>query len=229
MRRIAQIRRGCIWTLIGVAVLLAITPFRCIIWDGGFPDIECRLKFVDGEGKPVSGVRLVVLTKGGTVCHFYPVDEFVPDQPVVSDANGQIVFHHSTKGGLEFGGREYHNLIGMRFGDTGSPQYDCVFTHNGLEVFRTPFTFYKPEWKEFQKPAVSRQWALPWDEQRHGPRPGEASDDWEKRHFGGKIRAEMDREQRTAAGNFTRHFFHEPMVMETKFRVIERTIVIPSP
>lgn len=230
MSRAARVRRGCVWALIGIAVLIALVPFQCIIWDGGFSDVECRLKFVSGDGKPVSDVVLTVLTKGGTVCHFYPVDEFVPDRPIASDAEGLIVFHHSTEWGLEFGGREYHNLIGMRFGDTTAPQYDCLFTHNGREVFRTPFNFtHAREWKEFHKPKVTRQWSPPWDEDKHGPQPGEAVKQWTQRHFGSKPREKMDRELRTAAGNFERQFFREPRSRETQFHVVERTILITNP
>ena len=229
MRRTAKVSRGCVWALAAAAALIALVPFQCIHWDGGFPNVECRLKFVDGEGKPVPGVTLTVFTKGGTACHFYPIDEFVSDQPVVSDAKGQMVLHHSTEWGLEFGGREYQNLLGMRFGETTAPQYDCVFTHNGREVFRTPFNFYKPEWREFRKPAVTRQWSPPWNENTHGPLPAEDFDAWERRVYGGKSRAQMDREERTAAGSFQRQFFREPKVRETKFLVVDRTIVIQSP
>lgn len=226
MRRATGIGRGCVWTLVGVAILIALIPFKCIIWDGGFPDIECRLKFVDGDSKPVPGVTLTVFTRSGTPCHFYPIDEFVPDQPVVSDADGQLVIHHSANY-LEFGGRTYQNLIGMGFGGN-APHYDCVFTHGGREVFRTPFNFHRREWDGFRKASVTREWSRPWDEKRHGPHPDEEFTAWERRLFGGKARAEMDRDERIAAGNFQRQFFREPKMQEIQFIVVERTVVIPN-
>jgi hypothetical protein len=94
-----------------------LVPWQCILWGGRIPDVECRLKFVDANNKPVPGVTLAVYTKAGSRCHFYPVDEFVPDHPVVSDAEGRLVFHHSSNH-IEFDGRECFNLIGMRFHDT---------------------------------------------------------------------------------------------------------------
>lgn len=148
MRRTAKTSRGCVWALVGVAVVIAIVPWQGIIWDGGFPDIECRLKFVDSEDRPVPGVALTVFTKAGGVCHYYPIDEFVPDKPVVSDDGGQMVFHHASVF-LEFGGHEYTNLLGMRFGETKAPHYECAFTHHGREVFRTKYNFHRSEWAEF--------------------------------------------------------------------------------
>jgi hypothetical protein len=234
VRRTARIRRGCVWALVGVAVLIALVPWQGILWDGGFPDVECRLKFVDRDGKPVSGVTLTVFTKAGAVCHFYPVDEFVPDRLVVSDSNGELVFHH-TAGYLEFGGHEYGNLVGMRFGETASPQYDCVFTHGDREVFRTPFNFHRREWDAFRKPTVTRQWVQPWDDKRHGPRPDEDGKEWEHRLFWKKARENMDREERTAAGNFARRFGEKAQREEDgkapatiEFIVVERTISIPN-
>lgn len=108
--RPAKIRRGCLWAIIGLAAAIALVPWQGIIWDGKFPDVECRLKFVDSDNKPVPGVNLTVLTKAGGVCYFYPVDEFVPNRAVTSDAEGRIVFHHTSMF-LEFAGHEYSVFV----------------------------------------------------------------------------------------------------------------------
>lgn len=197
-----------------------------IIWDGKFPDVECRLKFVDGNNKPLPGVTLTVLTKAGGACHFYPVDEFVPDRVVVSDAEGRMVFHHSSKF-LEFSGREYSNLIGMRFGETSAPHYDCVFALDGREVFRTPFNFHRREWDEFRQPTMTRTWQLPWDGNKYYPQPGEERDAWRMRLFDTNHDGKFDREELTAAGYFEWKRFEEKPT-ETTFKVVERTIVVTN-
>jgi hypothetical protein len=227
MRRSARIGRGCVWALIGLAVLIALVPWQGIIWDGGFDDVECRLKFVDANGNPVPGVTLTVFTRAGVVCHYYPVDEFFPDRPVVSDAEGQMVFHHSSNH-LEFAGHESSNLIGMRFGETSAPHYDCVFTLGGREVFRTPFNFHRREWDEFWRPAVQRSWQPPWDTAKHDSPPEKEYEARLMTLFDGKT-GDLDREERTAASNFRERFWREPDRREITFLVVERTIAIPIP
>jgi hypothetical protein len=230
VRRSAKVVHGCVWALIGCAVVIALVPFQGLIWDGKFPDVECRLKFVDGTNKPVPGVALTVLTKAGRECHFYPVDEFVPEQPVVSDTEGRMMFHHSSKF-LEFAGHEYPNLIGMRFGQTSAPRYDCVFVLDGREVFRTPFNFYKREWNEFRQPTVQRAWRPPWDVTKHGPRAEEDFGAWRYRLFDANHDGVLDREEVTAA-NYFEWRLHEVTAGnagERTFLVVERTIVIPNP
>lgn len=226
MQQSARIRRGCVWVLVGAAVLIALVPWRGIIWDGGFPNVECRLTFVNADNKAVPGVTLTVLTKAGGRCHFYPVDEFVPDQPVVSDSEGRLVFHHSSNF-LEFAGHEYTNLFGMRFGDTDAPHYDCVFTHDGREVFRTPFNFHHREWETYHRSTVQRRQAPLWDSSKHNS-PEEAFETWRLRQFDGKT-DELDREERIAAHNFRQQFFRETRTQEITYLVVERTIVIPNP
>jgi hypothetical protein len=129
-------RRHHRW-LIGLLIVVAVvlfTPCFGIIWDGGFPSTEFRLKFVDEAGQPVPGVALRVLTKAGGECHLYPVNEFLSDQTPTSDAHGEMVFHHVPIY-VEFGGTTYYNLVGMKFGYT-APQYECVFLLDGQEVHR---------------------------------------------------------------------------------------------
>lgn len=227
MRREARIRRGCVWGLSALAVLIALVPWQCIVWDGGFPDVECRLRFVNSHGKPVAGVTLTVLTQAGGVCHFYPVDEFVPDRPVVSDAEGRMVFHHSSHC-LEFGGREYCNLVGLGFGER-SPRYNCVFKHGERELFRTAYNFHRDDWSEFRKPPVTREYAPPWDVKKHGWQPDEGVNALRLRIADGKPRDKMDREERIAARSLEEYFMRDPSARQTTFLVVERTIVVPNP
>lgn len=165
MRRRTPFRNGCLLGVILLGTAVVLVPWQGMIWDGRFPNVECRLRFVDGSGNPVPGVTLTVLGEDGSVSHGYPIDEFDSDQSVVSDANGQMTFHHASHG-LEFGGREYRNLIGMRFGTTSSPKFECVFTHHGQEVFRTPYNFHRHAWDEFRKESVTRDWPSPQEEKR---------------------------------------------------------------
>jgi hypothetical protein len=233
--RSARIGRGCAWTLGGLAALFALVPWQGCIWDGGFPNVECRLKFVNANNKPVPGVTLTVLTNAGGVCHFYPVDEFVPDRPVVSDAEGRMVFHH-TAGGLEFAGHESYNLFGMRFGETSAPRYQCVFSLDGREVFRTPFNFHRREWAGFRQPAVNRIWPPPWDLAKHGLQLDDDLDQWQARLmrlFDSNNDGKLDREEATAANYFERQqrFVREAAEKPTErgYDVVARTIVIPIP
>lgn len=214
--------------LVGAAVLIALVPWQCIIWDGGFPNMECRLRFVDSDGKPVPGVTLTVYTKAGGVCHYYPIDEFVPDKPLVSDDEGRIVFHHSSVF-FEFSGREYWNLIGMRFGETKAPHYECVFSHQGREVFRTKYNFHHPEWDEFRKPAITRTWNAPWG--TDGLRLGktEEFEALHERSFDTNQDGTLDREEKTARWWFQWKVGHENAEQSVNYRVVERTIVIPNP
>jgi hypothetical protein len=235
VRRNARIGRGCAWTLGGLAALIALVPWQGYIWDGGFPNVECRLKFVDANNKPVPGVTLTVFTEGGGVCHFYPVDEFVPDRPVISDAEGRMVFRH-TGGGLEFAGHEYYNLFGMRIGETSAPRYRCMFSLDGREVFSTPFNFHHPEWNQFRQPAVKRIWQPPWDLAKHGLQSGDDLGQWQAwkmRLFDCNHDGKLDREEATAANYFERQqcFVAEAAEKPTErgYEVVERTIVIPNP
>ena len=240
---------GNCWWLLGVGVVglvaaAALAPVEEIRWDGGFESVECRLRFVDNQGNPVRGVTLTVRTRAGGVSHFYPVDEFVPDVPVTSDADGRMVFHHAGQG-LEFGGTQYSNVVGMQFGDTDAPRYDGVFTLDGREVFRSRLNFYRDEWKEFHRGSVTREWRSPgWDFDRYGWGRDEDHDARRLRMYDANQDGELDREERTAAGNHTRRLEREyewlaaveagrapaerPRAREVSFLVIERTVAVPN-
>ena len=138
MKRPRKITLGCLGRT-GLATVLALVPFQVLVWDGGFPSIECRLRFVESNGNPVPGVKLTVHNKAGGVSHFYPVDEFVPESPVTSDDEGWMVFHHVSRG-FEFGGKDYRSVFGFTLSEAKSPYYECVFSLVDREVFRTHST-----------------------------------------------------------------------------------------
>lgn len=135
MCRVARERKGCLLCLLGAAAAVSLFPSQGIIWDGGFERAEYRPTFTDGAGRPVRGVTPRVLTRAGGECHPYPIDEYLPDRGPTSDAGGRTVFRH-VGNGLEFGGREHANWLGMRFGETTAPQYAFAFWVAGREVRR---------------------------------------------------------------------------------------------
>jgi hypothetical protein len=202
----ALLRRGCLTTAIILIAAALLVPFQGMIWDGGFNAAEYRLVFIDGSGRPVPGVKLKVLTKAGEPSHFYPIDEFTPEDSAVSDASGRMLFHHAGDE-LEFSGREYQNLVGMRFGETKAPQYVLVFMIGDREVHRVRHDEIRPR-GELGLPIVRRMWA----QQRATPARAVADGD--------------DRETRTAIGYASRD--HEAE-REIEFKLVERTITIVVP
>ena len=233
MQRSGRVSRRWLWVVIGLALLVALVPYSCIVWDGGFPSIECRLRFVDTSDGPVPGVTLKVLTKADGACHFYPVDELLPDSTPTSDADGKMVFHHANCS-PEFSGRIYENLIGIPFGEIRAPQYLCVFLQGDREVFRCPFRFHQKEWDEFRQPNVTRAWRSPgWDFQKYGWDGDEDSQVWKMRLFDTNHDGKLDREEEVAAHSFARQLEREPgphrTTEEISFQVVECTIVVPNP
>lgn len=229
MARTVWKRRGCLFCLLGLAAAVALVPFQGLIWDGGFRSAEYRLTFTDESGRPVPGVKLRVLTQSGGVCHFYPINEFLSEQTPTSDSEGRMVFHHASET-LEFSGREYSNLLGMRFGETDSPQYVCVFLLDEREVHRVRYGDLAPRWDHSAK--VTREW-------QHSEWPMREylahQDEWYAhlgRVFDANGDGNLDREESTAAG-----YFNQVMARterdrgkhDIEFAVVERTIIVRMP
>lgn len=226
MHPVNKFRFGCAIVVFGLGAAVALIPVQTVIWDGGFPNLEAQLTFVDGQDRPVPGVQLTVLTRAGGPSHFYPVDEFLPDQSPVSDAEGQMVFHH-TAAWLEFSGRYSGNLLGMRFGETFAPQYECVFHLKGREVFRTPFNFHRREWESLRQPSITRTWQPPYLDKVQ-LREDEELKTWKLRLFDGNADGRLDREEMTAAITIERNIHPEEKPAERMFEVVKRKIVVPA-
>ncbi|SFH62988.1 hypothetical protein [Planctomicrobium piriforme] len=172
------------WILLavgGVALVLAqIVAMSSMRWDGGFPDVELQLSFLDGNGSPVPGVELQVEDPVGNVVYYFPVTDYGPGQIPTSDASGTMVLRHLHIQGLEFGG-SCTLLFGFEFGSTcDSPAYLCRFLLNGKEVHHS--TFRDLIWAApVPKEEVVRNWS--WLE--HGPSrlPGETDEALVERAF----------------------------------------------
>jgi hypothetical protein len=119
---------------VGLLLCCLFLPVRCMVWDGGFPQFECRISFRDATGQPVEGVALRVETQAGGNCYFYPVTDYVPDDVPVSDKSGVLVFHHVSDF-LEFGGKDCASILGIQISSSGgAPKYVCRFFQRGREV-----------------------------------------------------------------------------------------------
>jgi hypothetical protein len=217
--------------LVALAATIVLVPFQEKIWDGGFPSTEYRLTFIDAVGRPVSGVTLPTETRAGGVCYLYPVDEFVTDEAPASDADGRMVFHH-VGDHLEFGGREHSNLLGMRFGVEGAPQYVCVFRVAGREIHRLPYDELYPRGDRDSLPTVTRTWQSPdWPKREYVAHRAEWSD-YRRRLHGANGDGKLDREESVAARHFDRVIIDaeaEGEKRDIRFFVIERTITISMP
>lgn len=231
MARVLSSRSRWRLLILGLMAVVALVPFMGIIWDGGFESAEYRLRFVDESGRPVPGVALRVLTRAGGVCHLYPVNEFLPDSTPTSDADGRMAFHHV--GRLEFGGHEYHNLVGMRFGDTRAPQYVLVFAVGGREVYRTWYDDLRPRGR-VELPSVTVKWhSSDWPTKEYIGHPDEGTLALKLRLYDGDGNGVLDREERTAAGYFERAAVDALELdrgsLDVTFRIVERTVVISLP
>jgi hypothetical protein len=176
-------------------------------------------------------VELRVLTQAGGLCHLYPIDEFLPDQAPTSDAEGRMVFHHAGES-VEFGGREFSNLFGKRFGETDNPQYVCVFSVAGREVHRVRYDDLLPRGGRDLLPTVTRAWQRSdWPMREYAVH----HDEWSARRlrlFDGNGDGRLDREERTAAAYFEwvlerSEFDHGKRDIE--FLVVARTITVSVP
>lgn len=100
-------------------------------WDGGYPTGHYTFNFVNADGAPITGVVIDVVDEAGKFSFKYPVDEYVAENSLVTDANGRVSFSH-TSYGLEFGGTCYSDGE-KEWGDCVSPKYTIVF-RRGQEV-----------------------------------------------------------------------------------------------
>jgi hypothetical protein len=227
-------RRRAVWWLVllfALVALVLLAPIQRSIGDGGFPSAEYRLTFVDTSGRPVPEVGLRVEMANGGVSYLYPVDEFVPDHVPTSDADGRMVFHH-TSGGLEFSTHERGNLLGMWFGSEGSPKYVLVFSVRGREVHRVQYHELL-QWSDLDGSArVKQAWkATGWPTREYAAHQADWSA-YRNRLFDADGDGQLDREERVARGYFERVMLESdpvPGTRDIEYYVIERRIDITVP
>ena len=226
LERMPRWQRGCLWTLVALIAAFLLAPIGAIRWDGGFPSQEYRLQFVTADGQPVPGVRMEVFTQAGGRCYLYPVEEYVPDNPILTDADGRMTFRHFGRS-LEYGGRTTTNVTGIKYHDDGDPQYDCAFVLDGREVHRVRFNSLIPR-DQKNRTVVLRTWRLSeWVTRELSNRGA----DWKEmrfRLFNGNRDGQLDREERIAAGYFFRYADRDEVEKAYELEVAERTIVLPS-
>jgi hypothetical protein len=219
---------GCFTGVIVIALVIASAPIHAVRWSGFFPTEEYQLTFLDEKGRPVPDVSLQIESPAGNKCYFYPVNEFLPDQALVSNSQGLIVFHHVQEM-VEYGGADYCNLLGYCPFPEKSPQYYCVVLHNGQEVYRFR---YNTLWLEaVGKPKaalIAREWSFPnWSRLRYVPK----DDDWDGYYselFNGNRNQKLDREQQIGVRLLNRGLELPGGTREIDFPIIERTIFIST-
>jgi hypothetical protein len=222
-----------VWALVAVALLVAFAPIQKTHTMSRFPDIEYRLRFVNGNGPPVPNVRLHVETPAGGASPFYPVNEFLPDAAPASGADGLMVFHHVAVGN-EFGtGLTRQSLFDILVWDlSGSrpepPRYACIFLLDGREVYRTSYDSLAPK-KLSDCTRVTRNWRYPnWDRSKYLPQGHEDWDACHRRLFDRESDATLGREERIAINQFQRGVELGSREEVIEFPVVERTIVVPN-
>lgn len=130
--------------LIGVILLLilvctlACASFRntFIIWEGFFPAGEYHLNIRNQTGEPIPGAILHVYEEGTRTPAFeYPIDNYLKDDDLISNAQGQIIALHKNRG-LEFGGSEWKLFWIIPMGLGCCPQYDCEIIAQGYKPLK---------------------------------------------------------------------------------------------
>ena len=119
---------------VGVAILALISYFDpCIMWDGGFPTGEIRLRVCDPSGSPISGAQVDVYDgKARRVVRGPPLLMEDNQLPLLTDTNGEVICHSLGRG---FGGvgRNLFWCIPIGF---HSPEYECRVSHQNYVSVR---------------------------------------------------------------------------------------------
>lgn len=144
---------GCSLIILTVAALAAFFSLMTtsILWVGGFPTGEFRLKILDTHARPVKGAILRVY-RGGThdLAYGNPLDNHLPGQELASDERGVIVAYR--KSGLpHFGGKAWKLFWVIPMG-AKAPEYDCEITANGYEPVLFPFMrLFESRYKDYEQ------------------------------------------------------------------------------
>jgi hypothetical protein len=155
-----------------VGALCAITawsflsPVTFASGPGSFFQVEYVLHFRDVQGKPVEGIRLKVEDGEGNDSYAYPVTDCLPDTSLLSNREGDLVFHHVSNG-TEFTisweeSRSNPKIRPRRW----APVYVCRFYYADREVYRVEFAQLNGEFHRSigiglsvdELPKVRRKW-----------------------------------------------------------------------
>ena len=136
LRKILSVSRFRVLLVVTSVLLLALAGLSAFCtsyhWDGGFEQVQYRFTLRDHAGRALEGAELRVTDNTGTPSPGYPISDFLPANPLLSDANGQIVCHH-VRLGPEFGGRGYRLFWIIPMGEV-APDFRCQFLLHGQEV-----------------------------------------------------------------------------------------------
>jgi hypothetical protein len=133
-------RKRLVWLLVILAAILASVTIcglasyatSTYYWDGGFPGGEFTLRVQDSAGQPVVGAVLNVYSENGSTPSLgYPFDNYLAENGLVSNSEGEIALLHIARG-IEFGGGGWYLFWVFPMGGTSSsPEYRCEISANG--------------------------------------------------------------------------------------------------
>ena len=90
-------RLSCIIFIVVIVVLYIILSVERI-GVGSFPTAEYRILLVSEDGSPFAGAILNVIDSSGHKSYNYPVVNYQPNIPLVSDACGVVTLQHIDLG-----------------------------------------------------------------------------------------------------------------------------------
>ncbi|MBK9924550.1 MAG: hypothetical protein IPP66_04585 [Anaerolineales bacterium] len=104
-----------------------------VFWDGAFPSGEYHLQILNEAGDPVKGATLNIY-QGKTLAFEYPFDNYLSENTLISNDEGEIVLTHLPRG-LEFGGSGWDLfwIIPIRM---GGPKFTCQIDAEGYKTYR---------------------------------------------------------------------------------------------
>jgi hypothetical protein len=156
-------RRLLLGALIMIGGLAIASLIRVEAWDGGFPQAEFRVRFIDARGAPCKGISLMVKDAAGRPAYCYPVTDYHQECVPMSGDDGILVFHHVNLS-PEFSGKVRYLFFALPIGQRSPPTYYCQFARSGEIVYEVPFNDYfgysgrsPKEWAEL---AISKKEAM---------------------------------------------------------------------
>lgn len=141
---------GIVWSFFGIVEL----------WDGGFPQVEFQISFLDEQRSPLKGVKLAVTDSKEELAFGYPVIDYRQDSVPTSNDDGLMIFHHINLT-PEFGGKCRWLFFVFPVGECEAPKYTLHFLIQDKEMARYEYHKYLGEgavsWGSL--PKVKRQFS----------------------------------------------------------------------